>query len=103
MNANLPLFIGLGGHAVAIDRSTGTELWRTKLKPAAFCTVHFDGRNLFAGASGQLYCLDPATGEVRWHNKLPRLGMGIVAFDSTVVPLAGAQAAQAGAAAAGAA
>jgi outer membrane protein assembly factor BamB len=98
MNANTPLFIGVGGHAVAIDRATGAELWRRKLKTTTFCTVHFDGHNLFAAASGQLFCLDPATGEIRWHNKLPRLGMGIVAFDATTLEvMAGAQAARAAA------
>jgi outer membrane protein assembly factor BamB len=101
MNASTPLFIGVGGHAVAIDRATGTELWRRKLKTTSFCTVHFDGQYLFAGASGQLFCLDPATGEIRWRNELPRLGMGIVAFEASALEvIASAKAARAAAAAA---
>jgi outer membrane protein assembly factor BamB len=26
------LFVGVGGHVVALDPSTGAEIWRTKLK-----------------------------------------------------------------------
>lgn len=101
MPSHHPLFIGVGGHVVAIDRTTGTEIWRRKLKSSMFCTVHFDGQYVYAGAQGELFCLDPATGEVRWHNKLPRTGTGIVSFDATnAAPAAAAQARNAAAVAA---
>ncbi len=77
------LFIGVGGHAVAIDAATGTELWRTKLKASSFVTVYQAGTRLFAGAGGQLFCLDPASGSVLWRNPLKGLGMGLVAFTSS--------------------
>ncbi len=79
-----PLFIAVGGHAVAIDPRTGDEIWRTKLKSSAsYATiVMVDGR-LLVGASGELFCLDPSTGEVVWHNKLKGLGLGVVAFPGT--------------------
>ena len=35
------LVIGVGGHAVAIDPETGTELWRTKLKGLGLGVVAF--------------------------------------------------------------
>jgi outer membrane protein assembly factor BamB len=88
-----PLYLGVGGHVVALDRATGTELWRRKLKSAMFVTVAFDGRDLFASASGEVFCLDPATGEVRWHNRLPRLGHGVVAFAGDDLTAAAAAAA----------
>ena len=28
---NEPIYIGINGHVVAIDRATGREVWRTKL------------------------------------------------------------------------
>ena len=89
-----PLYLGVGGHAVALDRATGTELWRRRLKLGSFVTVHLEGGQLFVAAGGEVWCLDPATGEPLWHNKLPRLGHGVVAFggDGTVVQSAAAAA-----------
>ena len=76
-----PLFIGVGGHAVAIDNRTGEEIWRTKLKSSAsFVTISLVEGQLLVGASGELFCLNPKTGEVLWHNKLKGLGLGVVAF-----------------------
>lgn len=94
--------IGVGGHAVAIDTSTGTELWRTKLKRTSFVTVHQVGSRIYAGAGGELFCLDAATGHVLWRNKLKGLGLGVVAFAASddVVSQAALQAQRAAAAAA---
>ena len=75
--------IGVGGHAVALDPSTGTELWRTKLKMSSFVTVHRVGQRVFAGAGGELFCLDAGSGNLLWRNKLKGLGMGVVAFTSS--------------------
>jgi outer membrane protein assembly factor BamB len=74
------LFVGIRGHAVAIDASTGEELWRTKLKGGNVATIATSGGNLYAGAGGEVFRLDPSTGEILWRNKLPGLGLGIVAF-----------------------
>lgn len=96
-----PLFIGIGGHVVSIDRTTGSELWRTKLKSTSFVTVMVGKGVVYAGASGELFCLDPTTGGIRWHNKLKGLGMNVIAFDgsSDSVVKAAIAAAQAAAAA----
>jgi outer membrane protein assembly factor BamB len=74
------LYIGIGGHAAAIDAATGSELWRTKLKTAPFVTVQQAGGRLCAGAGGELFCLDVATGQVLWRNRLKGLGTGLIAF-----------------------
>jgi hypothetical protein len=90
------LFIGVGGHLVAVDPATGAETWRTKLKAASFVTVFVSNGRVFAGAGGELFCVDPATGHVIWRNRLPRLGTGVVAFPgSSEVAAAGEQAAAA--------
>lgn len=96
------LVIGVGGHAVAIDPETGTELWRTKLKTSSFITVYPAGPRVFAGAGGELFCLDAASGNILWHNKLRGLGLGVVAFSSSTdtVVTAALQAQRAAAAAA---
>ncbi|MDZ4673310.1 MAG: PQQ-binding-like beta-propeller repeat protein [Gemmatimonadota bacterium] len=78
------ILIGVGGHVVALDTSTGTERWRTKLKSAASTITLWDtGDQVYAGVNGELYCLATATGEVLWHNKLKGLGLGLVCFGAT--------------------
>jgi outer membrane protein assembly factor BamB len=80
---NRLLIIGIGGHAVAVDPSTGSEIWRTKLKGSDFVTVSPAGQQVFAGAGGELFCLDVGTGRILWHNKLKGLGTGVVTFSAS--------------------
>lgn len=75
------LYIGIKGHVLALDRSTGTELWRTKLSASDFTNVVVDGGQIFATSKGEIFCLD-ASGSIRWHNKLKGLGMGLVTIGS---------------------
>jgi outer membrane protein assembly factor BamB len=75
-----PLIIGIGSHVVAIERHSGAELWRTRLRHASIVTVHVDGPHVYAGSSGELFCLDRASGALLWHNKLRGLGVGLVVF-----------------------
>jgi outer membrane protein assembly factor BamB len=72
--------VGLGGYAVALDRATGSEVWRTKLKGGDFVNVAVDGGDVFAGTKGRLFCLDASTGTIRWENELKGLGWGIVSI-----------------------
>lgn len=91
------LFIGIGGHVVAIDAAAGHELWRTRVKRGSYVTVHIAPDAIYAGAGGELFCLDPATGALRWNNRLPGLGLGLVTFgESAVAAIASHAAAEAG-------
>ena len=94
------IYIGVGGHVVAIREATGDEVWRTKLRRANFVTICVRPTAIYAGAAGHLYCLDPASGAIRWHNGLDGLGTGLVAFGDTTSSAAADAAAQAAAAAA---
>ncbi len=94
------VFVGVGGHVVAVDAATGEEIWRTRLKRTTFATVWVDGKRVYGGAQGELFCLDAATGDILWHNRLKGLGMGIVAFPSSSLEAAAAAAAAEAAAAA---
>jgi outer membrane protein assembly factor BamB len=95
------LYVGIGGHVVALDPGTGEEIWRRKLRSSTFVTVQVAGDAVLAGAAGELYCLDAMTGTIRWHNRLKGLGMGLVAFGgSSEVGVAAAMAAAAASAAA---
>ena len=76
------VYVGIGGHVVALDGSTGTERWRTKLKGSDFVSVVSDGSRLYAVARGELYCLDGTLGTILWQNRLKGMGMGL----ATVLP-----------------
>ncbi len=75
-----PVIIGIAGRVVALDRSTGGELWRTALKGGDFVTVSRDGREVFAATKGRLFCLDASTGNLKWVNELKGLGFGLVSI-----------------------
>jgi outer membrane protein assembly factor BamB len=75
---NQVVFIGIKGTALALDRATGRELWRTDLKGSDFVNTVLDGGDLFATTHGEIFCLDPATGRIRWNNPLKGLGWGLV-------------------------
>ncbi len=92
---NTHIYFGIGSHAVAVDRSTGEEVWRTKLKSSSFVTVWMSGDKLFAGAAGELFCLDPVGGEILWNNKLKGLGTGLISFASSIDSAAAAMIVQA--------
>ena len=77
MNKRL-VFLGVKGTAVALDRDSGQEVWRTGLKGSDFVNLVLDGGDLFATARGEVYCLDPASGRVRWKNPLRGMGWGLV-------------------------
>ena len=72
------LFLGVNGTVLAVDRTSGQELWRSRLKGGDFVNVVLNGGDLFAATHGELYCLDIATGHVRWHTPLKKLGRGLV-------------------------
>ncbi len=74
------IFVGIKGTVVALDRTTGTELWRSKLSGSDFVNIVIDGSELVAATEGEVYCLDPTTGAIRWHNTLSGLGYGFVAI-----------------------
>ncbi len=94
------IFLGIGGHVVALSRLDGRELWRAKLGgmwSSGFVTsvTLLDGR-LYATSNGEITCLDPETGAVKWHNGLSGLGTGFIAVaGGSSAPAAAEQAAQA--------
>lgn len=77
---NAALIIGISGHVVSIDPTTGSELWRTKLKGSDIVTTIVQDDRIYAGTKGELFCVDPSSGTVLWRNNLKGLGLGLVAF-----------------------
>ncbi len=86
MNTDM-IFIGIKGTVLALDRTTGTEIWRSELKGADLVNVWFDEETLLAAAQGELFCLDPATGQVRWRNPLKGLGWGLLTIAGNQWPV----------------
>ena len=79
------VFIGIKGTVLALDRATGQEMWRSKLKGAEFVNVVLQDGDLFAATEGELYSLDLASGAIRWHNPLKGLGRGLITVASSGV------------------
>jgi outer membrane protein assembly factor BamB len=76
------IFVGIAGRVVALDRATGTELWRSELKGRDFVNVvQLDG-DLYAATKGELFSLNPADGSIRWRNGLKGLGWGLISIAS---------------------
>ena len=75
------LILGINGYVVAVDKATGDELWRTKLKSSSITVVSSDERQVYAAASGYLYCLNKQTGEKLWVNELKGLGFNTCIID----------------------
>jgi len=82
------VYIGVKGSVLALDRATGTEVWRTKLKGGGFVNVVLDQGQLYATVQGEVFRLDPASGQIAWNNSLSGLGLGLVTIGTSVSPQA---------------
>jgi outer membrane protein assembly factor BamB len=72
------ILIGIQGTVLALDPSTGSELWRIALKGSDFVNVTLLDGKILAATKGEIFALDPASGTVLWQNKLKGLGTGFV-------------------------
>lgn len=78
------VFIAFGKNVVALDRTTGIQLWTMKIpKGSAYPALLLDGEQLFVSAMGYTYCLDPYTGHQVWENDLPGMGVGVASIATT--------------------
>jgi outer membrane protein assembly factor BamB len=79
------IYIGVHGSVLALDRATGTEIWRTKLK-GDFVNAVIDQGQLYATTQGEVYRLDPGNGQIIWNNSLKGLGLGLVTIATVSNP-----------------
>ena len=77
------VFVGIKGTVLALDRSNGTEVWRTPLGGSYFVNLVLDGDSLYAGTRGQIFCLSPSSGEILWKNVLKGMGLGLVSIGAS--------------------
>jgi outer membrane protein assembly factor BamB len=74
------IFVGASGHLVALEGTTGREVWRTKLRGRGFVNAGLVETRLLAATGGHLFCLDPVTGAIVWENELKGLGYGLMSL-----------------------
>lgn len=74
------IYLGIKGSVIAVNATTGQQLWTVHLKSSSFVNVVLDGDNLYATTQGEIFCLDPQTGEGRWQNQLKGFGYGLVSI-----------------------
>lgn len=71
------VFIGIRGTVIALDRSTGQQVWSTRLRGMDFVNVVLDGGAVLAMCAGEIFCLEALSGQLLWHNPLKGLGRGL--------------------------
>ena len=83
--ANDDLFVAIRNSVVRIRKTTGEEVWRTKLPRSAsqLVTLAVEPDGLYASAGGEVYRLDPNSGSILWTSELPSLGRGTVLIATT--------------------
>ncbi len=81
------LYLGVKGSVMALDATTGTQLWVTHLKSSGFVHIVLERDNLYAATYGEVFCLDPKTGAERWHNPLKGYGLGLVSIATENTPI----------------
>ena len=74
------VIVGIGRSVVALNGTTGEQVWATRLKGYDFVNVVLDGRRILATSCGEIFCLDPLTGHLLWHNRLKGFGTGLASI-----------------------
>jgi outer membrane protein assembly factor BamB len=71
------IFVGIKGSVVALNRTTGQQVWATHLKGSGFVNVLVQKEMILAACYGEIFCLEPLTGNALWHNPLRGFGLGL--------------------------
>jgi outer membrane protein assembly factor BamB len=72
------VFAGINGSVIAVDETTGVQVWATRLKGSDFVNLVMSENKLYATTKGEIFCLNPGTGKILWQNPLKGMGRGIV-------------------------
>ena len=71
------IFLGIKGHVVCLNKQTGNEVWRRKIKTDwGKPTIVVFSEQLYVYVQGVLFCLNATDGKILWQNKLKGLGTG---------------------------
>ena len=72
------VFLGIRGSVIALDETTGVQVWATRLKGRDFVNLILTENELYATTKGEIFCLDPGTGKIIWQNPLRGMGHGLI-------------------------
>jgi outer membrane protein assembly factor BamB len=87
MPSSKVIYLGIKGSVIALDASSGNQIWTSSLIGSDFVNVVLDGDNLYATTQGEIFCLNPVDGQGRWSNKLKGFGLGLCSIASeTITP-----------------
>jgi hypothetical protein len=86
------VFIGIKGSVIALNRSTGEQVWATRLRGSDFVNVIVEDDMILASCYGEIYCLDSLTGQKLWHNRLKGYGMDLATIATEANPGGGQRA-----------
>jgi outer membrane protein assembly factor BamB len=71
------VFLGIKGSVIALDDTTGAQIWATRLKGSDFVNLILTENRLYAATKGEIFSLDPGTGKILWQNPLAGMGRGL--------------------------
>ena len=83
------VFIGIKGSVVALNRTTGEQVWVRRLKGSDFVNLVLDRETILASCYGEIFCLDALTGAALWHNPLKGFGLGLATIATALNPVGG--------------
>jgi outer membrane protein assembly factor BamB len=52
------VFAGINGSVIAMDETTGVQVWATRLKGSEFVNLVLSENKLYATTKGEIFCLD---------------------------------------------
>ncbi len=84
------IFVGIKGSVVALNSSTGEQVWATHLNGSGFVNVVLQDEAVLASCGGEMFSLDPLTGNGHWHNPLKGYGIGLATIATVLNPRGGA-------------
>jgi outer membrane protein assembly factor BamB len=76
------IFVGIKGTAIALERTTGKQVWATHLKGSNFVNVLLQGEQVLATTSGEVFCLNALNGDPLWNNPLTGFGLGLATIST---------------------
>ena len=86
MPSSKVVYVGIKGTVLALNSSSGEQLWATHLKGSDFVHVVLDGDNLYATTQGEIFCMNPEDGTARWANELRGMGFGLAGIATESAP-----------------
>lgn len=83
-----PLVVALGGRVLALDKDTGTELWRNDMHGSGLSWVALAVSStcvLASASASRVFCIDKFSGATLWTAKTKGIGRATILLDEGTV------------------